>query len=537
MFRMKDKSLHGVEADKLRKNFWTYVVLLSALGAMTFFGVCTPGGSSFVGPSGSAAKVADEVITRNEFNRAYRNAYDRSQRQYRDDFDPARFRLAHTVMKELVDDRAIYVKSVEYGLRASDDEIIAILREENTFKDDKGQFSADAFKNYLDSQGYTEASFMEEIRRSLTVQKFQKLVRDSVYVSSKAAEIDYRLAETKLNLEYLKFDPQKIEVTVSKEEIDKLLADEAGKKRVKDYYDSNKKEFNAEEQVKARHILVAFQGARNAPADGQKRSKDEAKARAAEILSKAKTAGTDFVALAKESTDEAAGKASGGDLGFKAREAMGPEMAQAAFALKPGEITEVVESPFGFHIIKVEERKEAKSVKLEEAERGIAENFLRKEKRPSLAKEQADKVVAELREGRDIQPLLTQYKVSWAETGEVAMNAGFIPGIGTSKEVANALASLSKPGEVTKVPLDVRGNLYVLRLKSKAEADVQKLTPERRRELAQSQAFSEGFAIYRVVERQLTDELEKKHKIWMNPEYLSLDTPKDKGQAEGQPSS
>ena len=114
MWRMKDKSLSGLDVAKIQKNTVTYAVLLVALGAMTFFGVCDPsgqGGGS--GIRGSAASVNGEVITRSEFNRAYRAAYDRYQRQFSESFDPSALRLAQSVMKELVDDRAMYLKAVE----------------------------------------------------------------------------------------------------------------------------------------------------------------------------------------------------------------------------------------------------------------------------------------------------------------------------------------------------------------------------------------------------------------------------------------
>jgi peptidyl-prolyl cis-trans isomerase D len=537
MWRMKDKTLSGVEAEKIQKNYPTYIVLLIALGAMTFFGVCDPTGRQG-GPSGSAATVAGEVISRSEFNRAYRSAYDRYQRQFSEAFDPAALRLAHTVMKELVDDRAMYLKAVDLGLRASDDEIIKLLVEADQFKDEKsGKFDEESFKRFLDSQGYTEASFMEEIRRSVTLQKFQRFVRESVYVSAKAAEIDYKLAETKLNLEYLKFDPQKIEVTVGPEDIDKLLADEAGKKKIKDYYDSNTKEFKQPEQAKARHVLVSFKGARNATAEAAKREKDDARKRAQEIEARVKAPDADFAAIAKETTDEAAGKASGGDLGWFAREAMVKEFSEAAFAQQPGTISGIVESPFGFHIIKLEDKKAAKDVSLEAAQRQIAETILKKEKRPTLAKEQADKTLAALKEGKDVGAQLAEYKVTWTETGEIAANASYIPGVGSSKEITSALSGLTKAGQLSAAPVDVRGNLYVLRLKARKDPDMSKLDKDKRRELSQTASFSEGFAMYRSVEKQVTDELESKKRVWMNPEYLALDAPREKAKDDSKPSS
>ena len=122
---------------------------------------------------------------------------------------------------------------------------------------------------------------------------------------------------------------------------------------VKKYYEANKKDY---EQVHARHILIAPKGSAAAqpPKAGQKELTDpEAKAKAEEIRTKL-LAGGDFALLAKsESADTGSGEA-GGDLGSFGHGQMVPEFEQAAFAAKPGEITPVVKTQFGYHIIKVE---------------------------------------------------------------------------------------------------------------------------------------------------------------------------------------
>jgi peptidyl-prolyl cis-trans isomerase D len=533
MFSMKGKSLEGgVPPEKLGKNFWTYAVLLSALGAMTFFGVCDPSGRKYGGRgggiSGQAATVGNEVISRQEFQRAYQNAYQQYQRMYQDAFDPSQMRLAHNVMRQLVDDRAMYAKAVELGLRASDDEILQLLTKQEGFKGEDGKFSEEIFNRFLEGNGFTEASFMEEVRRSLTLQKLREFVTETTYVSSKAAELDYRASETKLDVEYLKFDPQSMTVTVPPADVDKLLADDKGKARVKEYFETNTKEFNRPEEVHARHILVSFKGARNATAEGAKRDKAAAKKLADEILAKAKAPGADFAAIAKASTDETAGKATGGDLGFFTRETMDKAFSDAAFALAPGAISGVVESPFGFHIIKVEEKRAPVTTKLEDAQRKIAEQILMKERRPQVAKTEADKVLAALKAKQPDAPLLAEYKMSWQATGEFSAETRFIPGVGASKEVSDALSTLTAPGQLSPGVVDVRGSLFVLRLKSRKEPDMTKLDQDKKRELATTEAYTEGNSMFTAYEKQVRDDIEKKNKIWMNPEYLALDEPKAK---------
>lgn len=140
---------------------------------------------------------------------------------------------------------------------------------------------------------------------------------------------------------------------------------------VKAFYNENKDRLVEEPQVKASHILIGVDPA------ATPETKAKAKAKAEALLVELK-AGKDFAAVAK--TDSTCpSKDQGGDLGFFGKGQMVPEFEQAAFALKPGELSKVVETQFGYHIIKVTERKEAVPPKLEELQEKIA-TFLKGQK-------------------------------------------------------------------------------------------------------------------------------------------------------------
>jgi peptidyl-prolyl cis-trans isomerase C len=161
----------------------------------------------------------------------------------------------------------------------------------------------------------------------------------------------------------------------------KLLEDKYGievtEKDAKDYYQKNEARFEQPEQVKARHILIKTEkGADQA-------ALDKAKKRAEDIAKEAKKSGTDFAKLAEEKS-EGPSASRGGDLGFFTRRRMVPEFSEAAFNMKTGEISDPVKTQFGYHVIKVEEKKEAGKVPYDEAKEKIMMQLERQKFRKAM---------------------------------------------------------------------------------------------------------------------------------------------------------
>jgi len=152
-----------------------------------------------------------------------------------------------------------------------------------------------------------------------------------------------------------------------------------GDETVRKFYDDNIDKFAVPEQVKASHILIRVE----AGADAATRA--AAKDKAADIRNRC-VAGEDFAALAKEFSEDPGSAEGGGDLGFFAKEQMVPPFAEAAFALDSGEISEVVETRFGYHVIKVTERKAAAKREFSEVEESIG-NYLRTQALDAAVKE------------------------------------------------------------------------------------------------------------------------------------------------------
>jgi peptidyl-prolyl cis-trans isomerase C len=140
----------------------------------------------------------------------------------------------------------------------------------------------------------------------------------------------------------------------------------------KDFYDKNPERFKQPDSIRASHILIM---ASETADDGTKKA---ARAKIDAVLKRAR-AGEDFAALAKEHSQDGSA-AQGGDLGFFSRGQMVPPFDQAAFALKPSEISDVVTTQFGYHIIKLIERKEASTVPFEQVKPRVVD-YLTNEKK------------------------------------------------------------------------------------------------------------------------------------------------------------
>jgi parvulin-like peptidyl-prolyl isomerase len=171
-----------------------------------------------------------------------------------------------------------------------------------------------------------------------------------------------KLDETSLYRTQSMFEDANLLANMTFQELSKnVKLDEAD---VRKYYEAHKAEF---EQVHARHILIRMQGSQLAVKPGQKDLTEAEALAKAQDLRKRIQAGADFAELARQESDDTGTGAKGGDLGFFHRGQMVPSFEQAAFALQPGELSEPVKSPFGYHLIKVE-AKESKSFEEERPE-------------------------------------------------------------------------------------------------------------------------------------------------------------------------
>ncbi len=352
---------------------WVIVGLIAV--PFAFFGIQT---FKSAGADPTVAKVGDQEITSSQLEAAYQQRLQRLQQMMGDNFrsdmiEPTRFREG--VLQEMVQETALQQHARKVGYTASDAAILDAIRAIPAFQQD-GQFSADNYRAALAAKRLTTQGFEAQMREGLGVDQIRDGVLASAFVTPAEAAAAWRLARQERVFATLTFKaadfesgiaitdadiskrysekaesykaPERIKLKVVELDLAKLPAAAAPESAVlKALYDADSNAFASSEERRARHILIAF-GADKAAA--LKKAQD----------AKAKLDGkADFATVAAEFSDDPGSKASGGDLGWVRKGVMTPKFEAALFALQKSEISEPVETEFGWHLIQLVDIKPA----------------------------------------------------------------------------------------------------------------------------------------------------------------------------------
>lgn len=293
---------------------------------------------------GIAARVNGQDITVARLERYFEDYLRRIGRNVQMMTNPEAYkRMKREALEEMIDEELLWQEAQRQKIVVAPEEVQAAIAQR------KSQFrNPDAFQRRLSVAGFTEATYQDYVKREVAVEKLLKREADGVTVSDQ---------------------------------------------EVHDFYVANPDKFARPEEVRARHILVKLEPG----ADEAKRA--AARAKLEGILAQAKN-GADFAELARKNSDDSA--ANGGDLGFFRRDQMVKPFEEAAFGLKPGEISGIVQTQYGYHIIKLEERRAGGDLIPEDRVRGQVRDYLKSVKRDQAMKRK----LAALREVAQIKFLI-----------------------------------------------------------------------------------------------------------------------------------
>ncbi|MGH0032152.1 MAG: peptidylprolyl isomerase [Myxococcota bacterium] len=347
--------------------------------------------------------------------------------------------LDQMAARELVDRALLAMEAEDFGLSVSKEEVQQLVLSDPGFRDESGRFDPEIFEDYVEYEYGSQSAFIQEQQMALLSRKMIRLLIEQPRVSEGEARdaLTRQLEQIRIAFVVLGEDEADPE-SIADEDVAAALTAREGEIRA--LYDARDAEFNLGEAVRARHILFAVD------AEGGEEAEREARGRAAQALARLAD-GEDFAALATELTDDAGTKQSGGDLGFFERGQMVKPFEDAAFALEPGVLSEPVQSVFGFHLIRVEERRDAVHRPFEEVREQLARELIAGEVALARAREQADALSAAIRDGRSLEEAAREKELTLERSGLLSRRGdGFVPGLGAIPELL-ATAFALEPGE------------------------------------------------------------------------------------------
>ena len=330
------------------------------------------------GKTESVAVVGDANVTRQAFSEAIKEQTDQMRQAMGQNFDPAAAEtkeFREQVLTRLTDEEAMLQEAKAAGLQIPDTQLAAVLQQLPPFQEE-GKFSPDRYKRVLAQRGYTPAYFEYRLRRDITLEIQQQPPIAGAMASATSVGLVARIAGQRREISVAEISPATVaaQVSISDQDVQayyeshkadfsepeavrveyvSLSLGDLGKaipvteKQVQDYFAANASKFGPPEERSASHILIA------AP-EGDANARKQAKARAEGLLAAIRKAPGTFAEVAKRESQDPGSAATGGSLGTFGRGMMVKAFEDAVFSMKQGEISNLVETQFGFHIIRLD---------------------------------------------------------------------------------------------------------------------------------------------------------------------------------------
>lgn len=337
------------------------------------------------GKEGYVAVVDGEEIPRREFEQALRDHHERMRGMLGANFDSAMldsFEVKNSVLERLIQQRLLQKEAASNGFVVLDSQLVKTIREIPAFQKDS-KFSKQQYEELLSSQGLTPVIFESRVRQELLLQQLLDGYSEYGFAPKTVAEKVRYLSEVQREINQIKIESEQFLSQVTPEEADindyyekhkvdfhlperarieyLVLSLEAAAENetvslesINKYFEENQDEFSQPEERKASHILISV------PAAASEDEKKSARDKAENILELLKQNPDTFAEIAKEHSDDPGSAIQGGDLGFFGRGVMVKAFEDKIFSMQSDEISDIVETDFGLHIIKLTDVKEAK---------------------------------------------------------------------------------------------------------------------------------------------------------------------------------
>lgn len=321
----------------------------------------------------AAAEVNGQNISQRQLQETYYRQRQRLQEMFGDQLPEELFSesaMKQQLLQQLIEDELLLQSSFSSKMRIGDQQLVGLIRSIDAFKENS-QFSNELYERVLRTQGMQPATFEYKVRRDLMLQQYKAGIQDSEFATAAETKLIADLNQQQRQIDYITVPVSNFESSISISDEEVISYYEANQSRfrtpemvkvsyielkqkeiaseidvdetlLKERYESQIINYKTPEERRARHILITD--------DDDAKAKQDADA----LLAKLKS-GDSFEELAKSLSQDPGSAAQGGDLGFFGLGLMDPAFENAAYKLKIGELSPVVKSEFGYHIIKLEE--------------------------------------------------------------------------------------------------------------------------------------------------------------------------------------
>jgi peptidyl-prolyl cis-trans isomerase D len=450
---------------------WVLWLVIVALAAGMVFFLAVGSGSWFGQPAHVAVAVGSRQFDFRDFDRVRQQQIDEFRRTLGDAFDPqsAGEYLDQMAANSLVQVAILAQEGERLGLRVGEQEMRAFLRTVPGGTGSDGRLDRQAWTDHAEREYGSVARFEAALRDDLLARKTAALIEESLALSDAEVRDVLRHGLEEVELAYVAVDPASLRAKqeVSDAEVEALLASDLP--RVQRHYDERRSEFDQPEQIRARHVLVRIP---SGPDPDPAKAEAEARARIEQAAARIR-GGEPFEKVAADVSEDPGSKATGGDLGFFPRGRMVPAFEEAAFGLEVGKVSEPVRSSYGFHLIRVEEKRPAKLVAFEEVRSALARELLLEEKAGQAADALVAKVVEAIRGGKSLVDAARERGLAIERPEPLRRRPdGAIPGLGSSKEAVTAAFLLSDEKPTSDRVFQIDGKRVLLqRLGGKRPSD------------------------------------------------------------------
>ena len=436
------------------------------------------------------ALVNDTMITKAEYDNAYRNLVATYQEQFGGMWNnnlAEMFDLENSALENLINTEIISQEAENLGLRVTEKEIQGSIVVSAAFQTE-GRFDKNRYASLLSYNRMTPAEFEGNIRQDLLQKKINQFLMTLLPVTENEVMDQYKYSNEQVKVSFVKFQPDDFRETINKDSagMEKYFEDNREEYRIPEkikllyirfdpaefregieledqdianYYEDNIQIFSQERQVKARHILFSLD--LEAPEEVETVVKEQAQA----VLERVKN-GEDFSKLAQEFS-QGPSKDDGGDLGYFSSGQMVKEFEEAAFSMKKDEISDLVRTSFGYHIIRVDDIKDASIKELEEVGSEIMEILINNES-SDLAYDKGQTLVSQMPyHDVDLVQYAELHQVEVNETDYFALGDS-VPDIGGDMNLCQSLFALDEKGVSELVEADEM--FYIIQIADKEES-------------------------------------------------------------------